>query len=247
MARSVFRRVYRARPLHSFIMAQPAALLVAGYAWSAFAQVDRYRGAVNETSPLALETLHIALHDLLDSDIRRMLMSPPPETSSLYTYRLRVNRHDWDTLVDSVDIEDDRPYVEAKVEHDGRLLDAEMRLRGSRHWHVAGMQKSLKVKLEKGELIQGHRIFNLLNDPTPMVVGQQLILDLTAESGILTPVSSFVRVKLNSKDLGVYHYETAADESLLRSSRRMPGSIYTSALPGSAATDELWSSGKYWT
>src|SRR5690606_3411911 len=114
--------------------------------------------------------------------------------------------------------EDDRPYVEAKVEHDGRLLDAEVRLRGSRHWHVGGPQKSLKIKLEKGELIHGYRIFNLINDPTPMVVGQQLILDLTAEQDVLTPVSRFVRVRLNSKDLGVYHYETAADESLLRSS-----------------------------
>jgi hypothetical protein len=247
MARSVFRRVYRARPLHSFIMCLPAALLVAWYAWAAFASIDRYRRAVKETGPLRLETLHIALHDQLESDIRRMLMAPPPEPSSLYTYRLRVSRGDWDTLVASADVEDDRPYVEAKVEHDGRLLDAEVRLRGSRHWHVGGTQKSLKVKLDKGELIHGHRIFNLLNDPTPMVVGQQLILNLAEESAILTPVSRFVRVKLNSKDLGVYHYETAADESLLRSSRRMPGSIYASELPANAATDELWSTSKHWT
>ncbi len=228
-------------------MCVPAALLVVWYAWTAFAQVDRYRRAVKDAPPLTLETLHIALHDQLDSDIRRMLMAPPPEPSSLHAYRLRVNRHDWDALVDSADIESDRPYVEAKVEHEGRLVDAEVRLRGNRHWHVGAMQKSLKVKLEKGELIQGHRIFNLLNDPTPMVVGLQLILNITEESEILTPVSRFVRLKLNSKDLGVYHYETAADESLLRSSRRMPGSIYASELPESAPTDELWSKSKYWT
>jgi len=228
-------------------MCLPAALLVAWYAWGAFASIDRYRRAVGESGPLRLETLHIALHDQLESDIRRMLMAPPPEPSSLYTYRLRVNRDAWDQLVDSADLEDDRPYVDAKVEHDGRMLGAEVRLRGSRHWHVGGTQKSLKVKLEKGELIQGHRIFNLLNDPTPMVVGQQLILNLAEESDILTPVSSFARVKLNSKDLGVYHCETAADESLLRSSRRMPGSIYASALPGNAPSDELWASSKHWT
>lgn len=247
MARSVFQRVYRARPLHSFIMCLPAALLVGWYAWAAFASVDRYRRAVNETGPLHLETLHIALHDQLESDIRRALMAPPPDPSSLYTYRLRVGQGDWDTLLRSADIEDDRPYVPAKVEHDGRLLDAEIRLRGSRHWHIGGTQKSLKVKLDKGELIHGHRIFNLLNDPTPMVVGQQLILNLAEESEILTPVSRFVRLKLNSKDLGVYHYETAADESLLRSSRRMPGSIFASRLPSNAATDELWSTSKHWT
>jgi hypothetical protein len=246
MARSVFRRVYRARPLHGFIMCLPAALLVAWYAWAAFVRVDRYRRAVNEQGPLRLETLHIALHDQLESDIHRMLMAPPPDPSSLDTYRLRIDREDWDVLVASAEVENDRPYVNAKVEDDGRLIDAEVRLRGNRHWHVGGTQKSLKVKLDKGELIRGQRVFNLLNDPTPMVVGQQLILDLAEESGILTPASRFVRVKLNSKDLGVYHYETAADEGLLRSSRRMPGSIYESELPASAATDELWSTSKHW-
>lgn len=228
-------------------MCLPAALLVAWYVWSAFASIDRYRRAVKEKGPLRLETLHIALHDQLDSDIRRMLMPPPPEPSSLYTYRLRVNRGDWDKLVASADIEDNRPYVDAEIEHEGRLLDAEIRLRGSRHWHVGGTQKSLKVKLDKGELIHGHRIFNLLNDPTPMVVGQQLILNLAEESDILTPVSRFVRLKLNSKDLGVYHYETAADESLLRAARRMPGSIYASELPANAPTDALWTTSKHWT
>jgi CotH kinase protein len=247
MARSVFRRVYRARPLVSFIMLLPGALLVAWYAWSAFAQVDRYRRAVKETSPLRLETLHIALYDQLEADIRRMLMAPPPDPSSLYTFRLRVNRLDWDSLVDSADMDKGRPYVDVKVEHEGRMLDAEVRLRGTRHWHVGGMQKSLKVKLDKGELIQGHRIFNLINDPTPMVVGPQLILDLAEESELLTPVSNFVRLRLNAKDMGVYHYETAADESLLRTSRRMPGSIYSSSLPADQPSDELWTKSKYWT
>lgn len=228
-------------------MCLPGILLVAWYAFGAYAQLNRYRRSVGEDAPFALETLHIALHDRLEVDIRRMLMDPPPDSSPLQTYRLRVRREDWRKLVDSGEHGDPRPYVEAKVEHDGRLLDAEVRLRGDRHWHTGGAQKSLKVKLEKGDLIRGHRIFNLINDATPMLIGEQLILDLAKDSDILTPVSRFVRVKINDKDAGVYHYETAADESLLRSSRRMPGSIYQSDVPGKVATDELWSSSKFWT
>ncbi len=228
-------------------MCLPGVLLVLWYAWSAFAQVDRYRQAVKQKGGVALETLHIALHDQLEADIRRMLMSPPPDPSTLDTYRLRISRHEWNELEDSAEKSGARPYVDGQLEHGGRMLDADVRLRGNRHWHTGGAQKSLKVKLEKGELVRGHRIFNLINDPTSMVIGEQLILDLARESQILTPVSRFVRVKLNNKDLGVYHYETAADESLLRAERRMPGSIYTSELPGSAKTEELWSKSQFWT
>jgi hypothetical protein len=247
MPRSVFRRFYRARAFPSLLVCLPGLLLVLWYTWSAFARVDHYRRAVDEEGPFLLETLQIALHDQVQADIRRMLMGPPPDPSSLYTYRLRMKRHEWDKLVASAKHRKARPYVNGKVEHDGKLLDAEIRLRGNRHWHTDGAQKSLKVKLDKGELIHGYRIFNLINDPTSMVIGQQLILDLARESGLLTPRASFVRVKLNSKDLGVYHYETAADESLLRSAQRMPGSIYTSELPGSAKTEDLWSKSEFWT
>ncbi len=246
MTSSVFRRFYRARLLPSLVICLPGLLLWAWYAWSAFAQVHQYRRTVKYDGPLLLETLHIALHDRLEADIRRMLMPPPPDPSSLYTYRLRVQRQEWNTLLDSLDGKE-RPYVSAKVEHDGKLINAEVRLRGSRHWHSQGAQKSLKVKLDKGELIHGYRIFNLVNDPTSMVIGEQLVRDLSRESEILTPASRFVRVKLNNKDLGVFHYETAADEALLRSSRRLPGSIYASELPDSAPTSALWEKTQYWT
>ncbi len=247
MPQSVLRRFYRARPFASMVMSLPGLLLVLWYGWSAFSRVANYRRAVDAKAPVELETLHIALHDQLEGDIRRMLMDPPPDPSRLPTYRLRLTRHDYGQLLDGAEQDDDRPYVKAKAEDDGRLLDAEVRVRGSRHWHTLGAQKSLKVKLEKGELIDGHRIFNLINDPTSMVIGEQLILDLAKESGILTPVSKFVRVKVNSKDFGVYHYETAADESLLRRASRMPGSIYASELKGSAKTEQLWTKTHYWT
>jgi len=228
-------------------MCLPGVLLVFWYAWSAYAQLDRYRRAVRQKGDLALETLHIALHDQLETDIRRMWISPPPSPSELATYVLHLTRQATATLEESATQKGDRPYVDAKLEYKDRVVDAKVRLRGGRHWHVGGAQKSLKVKLDKGDLIEGHRVFNLINDPTPMVIGEQLILDLARDAGLLTPVSDFVRLKINAKDFGVLHYETAADESLLRNARRMPGSIYSSELPASASADELWSKSQFWT
>jgi hypothetical protein len=242
----ILRRIYRASLLPSLVICLPGVLLAFWYAWSAYARLDRYRRAVRQKAPIELETLQIALYDQLQSDLRRMWMAPPPSPSQLDAYALHLTRQAFSTLEDSADGEE-RPYVDAKLEHRGRVLDAEVRLRGGRHWHVGGAQKSLKVKLDKGELVEGHRVFNLINDPTPLVIGEQLVLDLAREAGLLAPVSDFVRLKINAKDFGVYHYETAADESLLRNARRLPGSIYESELPASAATEELWRAPEHWT
>lgn len=247
MAFPVFRRLYRASLLPSLAMCLPGVLLAFWYAWSAYAQLDRYRRAVRHDGTLSLETLQIALHDQLETDLRRMWMDPPPSPSQLDSYVLHITRQNYQTLEDSGARGKERPYVDAKLEHGNRVLDAKVRLRGGRHWHVEGAQKSLKIKLDKGELIKGHRVFNLINDPTPLVLGEQLVLDLSRAAGLLTPVSDFVRLKINARDFGVFHYETAADESLLRNSRRAPGSIYGSDLPESAATEELWSKPDYWT
>jgi hypothetical protein len=245
MANSVLRRLYRASLLPSLAICLPGLLLALWYAWSAYAQLDRYRRAVRQKGSFELETLQIALYDQLESDIRRLWMAPPPSPSRLDAYVLHLSRQDYSTLEESAE-GSERPYVDAKLEHGGRVLDAKVRLRGGRHWHVEGAQKSLKVKLDKGELVEGHRVFNLINAPTPMVIGEQLVLDLAREAGLLTPGSDFVRLKINAKDFGVFHYETAADESLLRGARRLPGSIYASELPGRLPAEELWSKTQYW-
>src|SRR5690606_31401000 len=151
-------------------------------------------------------------------DWRRVNMPPPPDESSLRTFRLILERNEWAELMDSASIRNDRPYVRGKVEDvtQGEIIEARIRLRGGRHGHLGETQKSFKIKADKGDLIAGNRVANLLNDPTPMVVGEQLILDIAKESGILTPAAYYARVKVNTKDLGVYHYEAGADESLLR-------------------------------
>ena len=107
-------------------------------------------------------------------------------------------------------------------------------------------QKSLKVQLPKGELLDGHRVFTLNNDPSPMVVGEQIILDLLEQRGVLVPRSDFARVAINDTDLGVFRYETQPEESLLRAHRREPGSMYSGDLPGSAPAGELWTGISRW-
>ncbi len=249
MIRRLFWRLYRVRPISTLVLCLPGMLLVVWYGWLAFAKVHRYRISVGETQPLTAETYQIALHDTLTTDWRRMFMPSAPEKSSLRSFRLILDRAEWSDLMDSASIRDDRPYVRGKVEDidDETTIDARVRLRGGRHWHLGETQKSFKLKADKGDLIAGNRVANLINDPTPMVVGEQLIIDLAKEAGILTPAAYFARLKVNTKDLGVYHYEAGADESLLREAHRVPGSIFNGELPSKAETKALWLGPELWS
>ncbi len=249
MNRTLFWRMYRARPLATLILCLPGLLLLTWYGWEAFSKFDHYRRFVGSQQELTPELAQLLVHDALMSDRRRMTMAPPPEESSLRTFRLILNRNDWNELLDSASIREDRPYVRGKVEDVAAKTTqpARIRLRGGRHWHLAETQKSMKIKMDKGDLIAGSRVANLLNDPTPMVIGEDLIIDLARERGILTPASYFARVKVNSKDLGVYHYEAGADESLLRDAKRVPGSIYNGELSKRVPTEELWQGARRWT
>jgi hypothetical protein len=234
------------RPLTAALLCLPGLLLCAWYGWKAFSTFDTYRRFADPERELTVADFQLALHDVMSRDFRRMTMRPVPGKSRLERIALRMSSESLDELFGGRTPDQARPYVPCEIDLGTKLQPAEVRLRGSRHWHVLGEQRSLKVRLPPGDLFQGHRIFNLINDPNPMVVGEELILDLAREHGVLTPRSRFVRVTVNGAELGVMHFETQPDEGLLRLRQRMPGSIYSSNLPGSAKTEELWQGTEHW-
>jgi hypothetical protein len=205
-----------------------------------------YRRAEKADVPLTLELFHIELFDLLRQDLRHVWLSPAPFPSRVERFTFRIGRAAWEDLKASRD-QEEREYVAADlVRQGGDRLPVEVRLLGQRPWNVLYKQMSLKVQLPRGELHDGYRVFTLSNDPTPMVVGEQIMLDLLRERGVLVPRSDFARVVINGTDLGVFRYETQPDESLLREANRQPGSMYSGDLPGSARSEELWDGPARW-
>jgi CotH kinase protein len=232
--------------MSALLLCLPGILLCLWYSWEAYASFDRYRRMVDNEVEFSFEEFQLQLFDVLSRDLRRIQMSSPPDPSKLNRFDLHISKQNLAKLYEGSSIDSGRPYIMGKIERKGKLIDMEVRLRGQRHWHNLGRQKSLKIRLPKGKLINGYRIFNLINDPMPMVVGEQLILDLARKHKVLTPESSFVRVTLNGADLGVMRFETQPDESLLRTNQMVPGSIYSGNLASSAKTEELWADAKLW-
>jgi hypothetical protein len=243
---AVFRRFYLLRWRAAALLCLPGVLLAAWYAFGAFARFDMYRRAEKGDIPLTLELFHIELFDLLRQDLRHVWLAPAPVPSRVERFTFRIGRAAWEDLKASRD-QEEREYVSADlVKKGGDRLPVEVRLLGQRPWNVLYKQMSLKVQLPRGELLDGYRVFTLSNDPTPMVVGEQIMLDLLRERGVLVPRSDFARVVVNGTDLGVFRYETQPDESLLREAGRQPGSMYSGDLPGSARSEELWDGAARW-
>lgn len=220
-------RLYKLSLLSGVILAAPLLVGTAWYAWSAFATVDRYRRASDAKRGVDAEMFQIALHDELRRDLQRLRLAERPAHGRLPTFALSLPRASIDELSAQLGKGGDPKYVKGLLEKDGRIHKVQVRYRGGQPWHALGAQKSLKVHLEAGDLIQGVRVFNLINDPTPFGLEDELILDLAREEGLLTPEYEPVWVRLNNHDMGVYRFESQPDETLVRHGRRVPGNMYS--------------------
>ncbi|MBI5508697.1 MAG: CotH kinase family protein [Deltaproteobacteria bacterium] len=209
------------------ILALPFVLLVAWYGWSVYADVDRYRRALKSREPLSAELFQIFLHDELVRDLHRFTLPSRPSTSVLPTLELSLTRAKLDELRSQLSKPGAGVYVDATLKKDDEVYKVGVRYRGGQPWHRLGAQKSMKVHLESGALLDGVRVFNLLNDVTPFGLEDQIILDLAREAGLLAPEYEPVWVRINNSDMGVYRYEAQPEEGLLRRGRRYPASIFS--------------------
>jgi len=222
-----FSRIYKMTLGSGVVLSLPIALLVAWYVWAAWADVDRYRRAQKDPPPLDAELFQIALHDQLSRDWRRFDLPSRPADSTLRTMEISLNRENLDLLAATRKKKDGAAgYADAVVRVGKSTYPVKVRYRGGQHWHWIGTQQSMKVRVE-GDLIDGTRVFNLLNDVTPFGLEEEIVLDYAREAGLLTPEYFPVWVRLNNSDMGVYRYEAQPEEGLLRRHRRMPGSMFS--------------------
>src|SRR5690606_21894314 len=110
------RRVYRVRPLTATIMCLPALLIAFWYTWNAHERFNTARRIEDADVQLTLETFHIVLHDVLERDLRRVTMDPPPDPSELDVYTFRIDQENLETLRQGRSRSSGRDYAEAKLE-----------------------------------------------------------------------------------------------------------------------------------
>ncbi|HSA21964.1 MAG TPA: CotH kinase family protein, partial [Myxococcota bacterium] len=246
-----WRRVYRVRPWPATVLALPLVLLAAWYAWRAFASLDSYRRAADPDHELRLEEYQLALHDALRHDLRRFGMPGPPRRPRVPHLELHLSNANLAALEAGALLPEKRPYVKARLVRGGRREKIKLHLRGTQPWHWLNPQKSLKLKIDDDDAVAGRaflrgKVLNLVNDPNPVPVADELVFRQARELGLLAPATGFARLKLNGSDLGVFRSSGQVDESVPRAARRFPGSMYSGNLSGKAPADRLWLEPESW-
>ena len=244
------KRLYKLSLASGLFLAAPLVVGTLWYAWSSYTTVERYRRAVDDKGSVGLELFQVALHDELVRDLRALTLGERPVVGRLPTYELSLSPADVDLLTAQLGAKGAKTYAKGLLRVDGGVHEVEVRYRGEQPWHSLGVQKSMKIKVDRGDLVDGMRVFNLLNDPTPFGLEDQIILDLARDSGLLTPDYRPVRVRINNHDMGVYRLESQPDESLIRQNHRIPGNMYAGdaeKLRGDQAFGPLFTSTAGWT
>ena len=245
-ALAIARRFLRIRLRTAALLSLPAVLLCAWNVWRVESSLSGYRAVWGEQVPPSLEDFQLVMHDVLQRDLRILLMDRAAPPKQIRRFDLDFSRRNRAVLIESAGSEGKRPYVQAMMRTGDQTQPVSVQVRGSQPWQVLGASRTMRVRLPAGELYDGHRVFNLINDPSPFVVGEEIVLEMSRSLGVLTPHTSFARVSMNGKDLGVFHYETQPDESLLRMWGRIPGSMYAGDLKRGMPTESLWTDPSTW-
>ena len=108
-------KFYTMRASAGALLSLPLLLLSLWYAWSAFAQVDRYQRGTDDAMEWSAELFQIALHDELTRDYKRMNQAGRPAASRLPTFDLSLDRENLDALNQQLYSYSERNYVNAYI------------------------------------------------------------------------------------------------------------------------------------
>ncbi len=229
----------------------------ANYAVRGIGDFYEYQDAVNPKIQPTIKRLLFFVQRELQRDWQKLTSSTPlnDSQSPLKSFRLSIKQTDIDKLNSDLPHSGKNEYVQAylKISDEPKVRKIKTRYRGDTNLHWLYPQKSLRIKLSKNDIYNFEKKFNLINPAhhrSPMI--DFVSYKVCRELGILTPDYFPTRVFLNGQFMGVYSYLSQIDESTLRKSRRMPGSIYA----GEGVTHvnwldqygvpRLWQDEKFW-
>ncbi|WP_031485108.1 CotH kinase family protein [Maridesulfovibrio frigidus] len=240
------------RTIPAIIFSLLLVALVGNYTVRALSSFYRMQTALVPEATLDQNTMKYFLRAEFKKEWVKMTAETPlkDEESPLKTFHITVDQAALDSLNANLPISGRDHYVDAfmKIEDDENQYKIKMRYRGfiSPHWLFK--QKSLRIKMKKGQSHTMERKFNLVNPVHDYIITDQLAYGMARDLGIIAPDFYPARVFMNGEYMGVYMYLSQVDESLIRKHRIMPGSVYygEKSRKDEHGVSTLWFNSTFW-
>lgn len=111
------------------------------------------------------------------------------------------------------------------IEFEGKHLSGELRFKGDWTDHLESGKWSFRIELKDGGTVMGKSTFSIQHPATRGYGQEWLMHQLLAKHGVLSTHYSFVPVKINGTEFGLYAFEEHFEKQLLESQERREGVI----------------------
>ena len=204
--------------------------ILVSYLLQALFTLKTYQNRVDTNATFNIDRFEFFIKDTLLKEYLNFTTSTPlsENNTRLKSFYITLKPNDINKLNSNLPQSGKENYIKGylRVGDDKQVKKIKLRYRGDTNLHWNYAQKSLRIKLIKGESYQMHKSFNLINPPHDYSIIDCVAYDISKELGLLSPRYEPVRVFINNQFKGVYIFLSQIDESLLRANKRMPGSIY---------------------
>jgi len=255
MYSSILKKIYHVK----FVKALPILLLLvvifASYILSTYGDYLYYKSTLEKVDyvkneiNLNKDRFRLLFRDKVKRLFLKIVSPSPKEHSSLKDFHIFIDEKDIKLLNSNLP-KSGFQFVSAylRFPDSSNITKIKLRYRGTLHLNWLYKQKSLRIKLPKGQLYQNERKFNLVNPPHDYFLVDYINYDISREMGMLTPDSYPARVFINNQYMGIYSYLSQIDEIFLRKNNRMPGSIYygENGQPTPDGHSRLWFDAEAW-
>lgn len=122
-------------------------------------------------------------------------------------------------------VNEEDSYVNAVLEHNGKQIRSELRLKGHMTDHLQENKWSFRVKTKKGDAFMGMKRFSLQHPGTRNYVHEWIYHRMMESEGIVALRYVYLKVKVNHKDWGIYALEEHFGQELIENNDRMKGPV----------------------
>ena len=120
----------------------------------------------------------------------------------------------------------DFKYVTAKLENEGDMFGAKIRLKGDRSVHFDHENRwSFRVKMKGSNTLHGMKYFSFHKPVTRNYLYEWLLHKALEREDVLSLQYKFVNVYMNGTDLGIYAIEEHFDKRLIERQKRREGPV----------------------